>query len=98
MSLCLLCPQCPPCPQALLLYLPTLAKAVGSSETLLELLEQARTVAPAGPPSPVTPWGHETTRTRGLCLKDVWMTYPGRSEPVLKVMGDVGAWGDMGVL
>ncbi|XP_005533878.1 PREDICTED: antigen peptide transporter 1-like [Pseudopodoces humilis] len=65
-------------------YFPILAKAVGSSETLLELLEQARMVAPAGPPSPVTPQGHETTWTQGLCLKDVWMSYPGRSEPVLK--------------
>uniref|UniRef100_A0A8C3UHF7 TAP1 n=1 Tax=Catharus ustulatus TaxID=91951 RepID=A0A8C3UHF7_CATUS len=66
-------------------YLPFLAKAFGSSETLLELLEQARKVTPgAGPPSPVTPDNHETTWTPGLCLKDVWMSYPGRSEPVLK--------------
>ncbi|RMB88346.1 hypothetical protein DUI87_35278 [Hirundo rustica rustica] len=69
---------------AVLWYLPALAKAIGSSETLLELLEQARTEAPAGPLSPVTPLGDETTWTRGLCLKDVWMSYPGRSEPVLK--------------
>ncbi|XP_068035063.1 LOW QUALITY PROTEIN: antigen peptide transporter 1-like [Anomalospiza imberbis] len=70
--------------EAILLYVPVLAKAIGSSETLLELLEQARTVTLTGPPSPVTPGGHETTWTRGLCLKDVWMSYPGRSEPVLK--------------
>ncbi|OWK50076.1 Antigen peptide transporter 1, partial [Lonchura striata] len=71
---------------AMLLYVPILAKAIGSSETLLELLEQARTVTLEGPPSPVTPRGHETTWTRGLCLRDVWMSYPGRSEPVLKVV------------
>ncbi|XP_053789179.1 antigen peptide transporter 1-like isoform X2 [Vidua chalybeata] len=70
--------------EAMLQYVPILAKAIGSSETLLELLEQARTVTLAGPPSPVTPRGHETTWTRGLCLKDVWMSYPGRPEPVLK--------------
>ncbi|KAM4756050.1 antigen peptide transporter 1-like [Cyanocitta cristata] len=70
--------------EGVLLYLPTLAKAVGSSETLLELLEQARMVAPKGPPSPVTPRAQETTQTQGLCLKDVWMTYPRQSEPVLK--------------
>ncbi|XP_056366799.1 antigen peptide transporter 1-like [Oenanthe melanoleuca] len=70
--------------ESVLRYLPHLAKAVGSSETLLELLEQARTVAPAGPLSPVTPRGHEATWTPGLCLKDVWMSYPGRPEPVLK--------------
>ncbi|XP_063275574.1 antigen peptide transporter 1-like [Prinia subflava] len=68
--------------EALLWYFPILAKAIGSSETLLELLEKARLVAPAGPPSPVTL--HETTWTQGLCLKDVWVSYPGRSEPVLK--------------
>lgn len=84
------------CSQAVLWYLPVLAKAFGSSETLLELLEQARKVTLAGPPSPVTPQDHETTWTPGLCLKDVWMSYPGRSEPVLKVMGDTGAWGDVG--
>lgn len=89
---------CPQCPQAVLLYLPVLGKTIGSSETLLELLEQARMMAPSGPPSPLTPQGDETTWTRGLCLKDVWMSYPGRSEPVLKVMGDTGAWGDMEVL
>lgn len=87
-----------PCPQGVLHYLPNLAKAVGSSETLLELLEWAKMVAPAEPPSPVTPQGNETTWTRGLCLKDVSMSYPGRSEPVLKVMGDIGAWGDVGIL
>lgn len=81
-----------PCPQAVLLHLPILAKAVGSSEALLELLERARTVAPTGPPSPVTPKGDEITWTRGLCLKNVSMSYPGRSEPVLKVMGGIGAW------
>ncbi|XP_005062267.1 PREDICTED: antigen peptide transporter 1-like [Ficedula albicollis] len=70
--------------ESVLRYLPSLAKAVGSSETLMELLEQARTVAPAGPLSPVSPQGRETTWTPGLCLKDVWMSYPGRPEPVLK--------------
>ncbi|XP_036261736.2 antigen peptide transporter 1-like [Molothrus ater] len=70
--------------EAVLLHVPILAKAVGSSETLLELLEQARTGTPAGPPSPVTPQSCDTTGTPGLCLKDVWMSYPGRSEPVLK--------------
>ncbi|KAM7020871.1 antigen peptide transporter 1-like [Acridotheres tristis] len=70
--------------ETVLWYLPLVAKAVGSSETLLELLEQARTVAPAGPLSPVTPRGQDSPWTPGLCLKDVWMTYPGRSEPVLK--------------
>ncbi|XP_064256782.1 antigen peptide transporter 1-like [Passer domesticus] len=70
--------------EVMLLYVPNLAKAVGSSETLLKLLEQAKTGTLAGPPSPVTPRGHKTTQTRGLCLKDVWMSYPGRSEPVLK--------------
>ncbi|XP_032530352.1 antigen peptide transporter 1-like isoform X1 [Chiroxiphia lanceolata] len=69
---------------ALLLYLPVLAKAVGSSETLLELLDKAKWVAPVGTLSPVTPRGHEASRTPGLCLKDVYVTYPGRSEPVLK--------------
>ncbi|XP_032530353.1 antigen peptide transporter 1-like isoform X2 [Chiroxiphia lanceolata] len=72
---------------ALLLYLPVLAKAVGSSETLLELLDKAKWVAPVGTLSPVTPRGHEASRTPGLCLKDVYVTYPGRSEPVLKVAG-----------
>ncbi|NXH45774.1 TAP1 protein, partial [Dicaeum eximium] len=70
--------------EVVLLYLPILARAIGSSETLLELLERARKVTLAGPPSPVPPRGHETTWTPGLCLKDVWMSYPGRSEPVLK--------------
>ncbi|XP_064593924.1 antigen peptide transporter 1-like [Zonotrichia leucophrys gambelii] len=36
------------------------------------------------PPSPVPPRGCDTAGTPGLCLKDVWMSYPGRSEPVLK--------------
>ncbi|XP_074387562.1 antigen peptide transporter 1-like [Zonotrichia albicollis] len=70
--------------EAILLYAPILAKAVGSSETLLELLEQAKVGTPAGPPSPVPPQGGDTAGTPGLCLKDVWMSYPGRSEPVLK--------------
>ncbi|XP_064496513.1 antigen peptide transporter 1-like isoform X1 [Pseudopipra pipra] len=69
---------------ALLLYLPVLAKAVGSSETLLELLDKAKWVAPVGTLSPATPRGHEASKTPGLCLKDVYVTYPGRSEPVLK--------------
>ncbi|XP_064496596.1 antigen peptide transporter 1-like isoform X2 [Pseudopipra pipra] len=72
---------------ALLLYLPVLAKAVGSSETLLELLDKAKWVAPVGTLSPATPRGHEASKTPGLCLKDVYVTYPGRSEPVLKVAG-----------
>ncbi|XP_058678929.1 antigen peptide transporter 1-like [Ammospiza caudacuta] len=70
--------------EAVLLYVPILAKAVGSSETLLELLEQAKVGTPAGPPSPAPPRSCDTAGTPGLCLKDVWMTYPGRSEPVLK--------------
>ncbi|NXA80052.1 TAP1 protein, partial [Thryothorus ludovicianus] len=70
--------------EGVFLCFPSVAKAIGSSETLLELLEQAGRVALTGPPSPVPPRDHETTQTRGLCLKDVWMSYPGRSDPVLK--------------
>ncbi|XP_057899050.1 antigen peptide transporter 1-like [Melospiza georgiana] len=71
--------------EGVLLYVPILAKSVGSSETLLELLEQAKVGTPAGPPSPVPPRSCDTAQgAPGLCLKDVWMSYPGRSEPVLK--------------
>ncbi|XP_063038046.1 LOW QUALITY PROTEIN: antigen peptide transporter 1-like [Melospiza melodia melodia] len=71
--------------EGVLLYVPILAKSVGSSETLLELLEQAKVGTPAGPPSPVPPRSCDTAQgPPGLCLKDVWMSYPGRSEPVLK--------------
>ncbi|XP_027487530.1 antigen peptide transporter 1-like, partial [Corapipo altera] len=81
---------------ALLLYLPVLAKAVGSSEMLLELLDKAKWGAPVETLSPVTPRGHEASRIPGLCLKDVYVTYPGRSEPVLKVTGGHGGHGGTG--
>ncbi|XP_027765598.1 antigen peptide transporter 1-like [Empidonax traillii] len=73
-----------PCPQSLLLHLPVLAKAVGSSETLLELLDEAKKVTALGTPSPVTPGDQGGSSTPGLCLKDVTVTYPGRAEPILK--------------
>ncbi|XP_050194966.1 LOW QUALITY PROTEIN: antigen peptide transporter 1-like, partial [Myiozetetes cayanensis] len=70
--------------ELLLLHLPVLAKAVSSSETLLELLHEAKEVAVLGTPSPVTPGGRGGSGTAGLHLEDVSVTYPGRAEPVLK--------------
>ncbi|XP_050168564.1 antigen peptide transporter 1-like isoform X4 [Myiozetetes cayanensis] len=70
--------------ELLLLHLPVLAKAVGSSEMLLELLDEAKEVAALGTPSPVTPGGQKGSGTPGLRLENVSMTYPGRAEPILK--------------
>lgn len=66
------------CPQVLLRYYPTLTKAVGSSEKIFEFLDREPQVAPSGTLAPSDLQGH-------LQLEDVWFSYPGRQEPVLKV-------------
>lgn len=66
------------CPQVLLRYYPTLTKAVGSSEKIFEFLDREPQVAPSGTLAPSDLRGH-------LQLEDVWFSYPGRQEPVLKV-------------
>lgn len=78
------------CPQVLLDYFPTLMKAVGSSEKIFEFLDREPQVAPSGTMAPADLQGH-------LQLEDVWFSYPGRQEPVLKVgtetqPGDTGVW------
>lgn len=80
------------CPQVLLDYFPTLMKAVGSSEKIFEFLDREPQVAPSGTMAPADLQGH-------LQLEDVWFSYPGRQEPVLKVgtetqPGDTGMWWD----
>ncbi|KAM8793830.1 antigen peptide transporter 1 [Eudromia elegans] len=52
-------------------------KAVGASEKLFEYLERVPRVAPSGTLAPRDLRGH-------LQLRDVWFSYPGREEPVLK--------------
>uniref|UniRef100_A0A8B9E6N1 Antigen peptide transporter 1 n=1 Tax=Anser cygnoides TaxID=8845 RepID=A0A8B9E6N1_ANSCY len=61
----------------LLRYYPTLTKAVGSSEKIFEFLDRETQVAPSGTLAPSDLRGH-------LQLEDVWFSYPGRQEPVLK--------------
>ncbi|XP_064900162.1 antigen peptide transporter 1 isoform X2 [Columba livia] len=59
-------------------YYPNMAKAVGSSQKVLEFLEQEKQVTPEGTLSPHGLRGH-------LRLEDVWFSYPEQQEPVLKV-------------
>ncbi|XP_042746730.1 antigen peptide transporter 1 [Lagopus leucura] len=63
--------------EVLLRYYPTLTKAVGSSEKIFEFLDREPQVAPSGTMAPSDLQGH-------LQLEDVWFSYPGRQEPVLK--------------
>nr|BAG69328.1 transporter associated with antigen processing 1 [Gallus gallus]BAJ53024.1 transporter associated with antigen processing 1 [Gallus gallus] len=63
--------------EVLLDYFPTLMKAVGSSEKIFEFLDREPQVAPSGTMAPADLQGH-------LQLEDVWFSYPGRQEPVLK--------------
>ncbi|XP_065610057.1 antigen peptide transporter 1 isoform X2 [Cyrtonyx montezumae] len=63
--------------EALLRYYPTLMKAVGSSEKIFEFLDREPQVAPSGTMAPGDLQGH-------LQLEDVWFSYPGHQEPVLK--------------
>ncbi|XP_052525900.1 antigen peptide transporter 1 isoform X2 [Tympanuchus pallidicinctus] len=63
--------------EVLLRYYPTLTKAVGSSEKIFEFLDREPQVAPSGTVAPSDLQGH-------LQLEDVWFSYPGRQEPVLK--------------
>uniref|UniRef100_A0A8B9SNW1 Transporter 1, ATP binding cassette subfamily B member n=1 Tax=Anas platyrhynchos TaxID=8839 RepID=A0A8B9SNW1_ANAPL len=63
--------------EVLLRYYPTLTKAVGSSEKIFEFLDREPQVAPSGTLAPSDLRGH-------LQLEDVWFSYPGRQEPVLK--------------
>ncbi|XP_072213881.1 antigen peptide transporter 1-like isoform X2 [Excalfactoria chinensis] len=61
----------------LLRYYPTLTKAVGSSEKIFEFLDREPKVALSGTMAPSELQGH-------LQLEDVWFSYPGHQEPVLK--------------
>ncbi|XP_021269147.1 antigen peptide transporter 1 [Numida meleagris] len=63
--------------EVLLRYYPTLTKAVGSSEKIFEFLDREPEVAPSGTMAPGDLQGH-------LQLEDIWFSYPGRQEPVLK--------------
>ncbi|OXB74420.1 UNVERIFIED_CONTAM: hypothetical protein H355_002485 [Colinus virginianus] len=63
--------------EVLLRYYPTLMKAVGSSEKIFEFLDREPQIAPSGTMAPGDLQGH-------LQLEDVWFSYPGRQEPVLK--------------
>uniref|UniRef100_A0A8C3PVF2 Transporter 1, ATP binding cassette subfamily B member n=1 Tax=Chrysolophus pictus TaxID=9089 RepID=A0A8C3PVF2_CHRPC len=63
--------------QVLLRYYPTLTKAVGSSEKIFEFLDREPQLAPSGAMAPSELQGH-------LQLEDVWFSYPGRQEPILK--------------
>ncbi|XP_062490404.1 antigen peptide transporter 1 isoform X2 [Pezoporus occidentalis] len=60
----------------LLHYYPSLTKAVGSSEKVLEFLDEEEQRAPEGTLEPEVR-GH-------LKLEDVWFSYPEQQEPVLK--------------
>ncbi|KAF1550462.1 Antigen peptide transporter 1, partial [Eudyptes schlegeli] len=63
--------------EVLLRYYPKMTKAVGSSEKIFAFLDQEEQVAPAGTLAPDVLRGH-------LQLEDVWFSYPGHQEPVLK--------------
>uniref|UniRef100_A0A8C3PUK6 Transporter 1, ATP binding cassette subfamily B member n=1 Tax=Calidris pygmaea TaxID=425635 RepID=A0A8C3PUK6_9CHAR len=63
--------------EVLLRYYPNMTKAVGSSEKIFEFLDQEEQVTPAGTLAPDVLQGH-------LQLEDVWFSYPGHQEPVLK--------------
>ncbi|XP_074932537.1 LOW QUALITY PROTEIN: antigen peptide transporter 1 [Phalacrocorax aristotelis] len=63
--------------RVLLLYYPNMTKAVGSSEKIFEFLDQEKQVAPTGTLAPDVLRGH-------LKLEDVWFSYPGHQEPILK--------------
>ncbi|XP_062490406.1 antigen peptide transporter 1 isoform X4 [Pezoporus occidentalis] len=63
--------------KVLLHYYPSLTKAVGSSEKVLEFLDEEEQRAPEGTLEPEVR-GH-------LKLEDVWFSYPEQQEPVLKV-------------
>ncbi|OXB53046.1 hypothetical protein ASZ78_005760, partial [Callipepla squamata] len=63
--------------EVLLHYYPTLTKAVGSSEKIFEFLDREPQISPSGTMAPGDLQGH-------LQLEDVWFSYPGRQEPVLK--------------
>ncbi|NXK49277.1 TAP1 protein, partial [Chauna torquata] len=63
--------------EVLLHYYPMLMKAVGSSERIFKFLDQEPQVAPSGKLAPSDLQGH-------LQLEDVWFSYPGCQEPVLK--------------
>nr|AFH75309.1 TAP1 [Lyrurus tetrix] len=63
--------------EVLLRYYPTLTKAVGSSEKIFEFLDRKPQVTPSGTMAPSDLQGH-------LQLEDVWFSYPGRQEPILK--------------
>lgn len=61
---------------------------MGSSEKIFEFLDREPQVAPSGTMAPSDLQGH-------LQLEDVWFSYPGHQEPVLKVgTGDMGTWWD----
>ncbi|XP_057265576.1 antigen peptide transporter 1-like [Pezoporus wallicus] len=62
--------------EVLLNYYPSLTKAVGSSEKVLEFLDEEEQRTPEGTLEP---------KVRGhLKLEDVWFSYPEQQEPVLK--------------
>uniref|UniRef100_A0A8B9S7C9 Transporter 1, ATP binding cassette subfamily B member n=1 Tax=Apteryx owenii TaxID=8824 RepID=A0A8B9S7C9_APTOW len=63
--------------EVLLSYYPSVKKAVGSSEKIFEYLEREPQMALSGTLAPSSLRGH-------LQLRDVWFSYPGRDEPVLK--------------
>ncbi|XP_025904044.1 antigen peptide transporter 2-like [Nothoprocta perdicaria] len=63
--------------EVLLSQYPEVTKAVGSLEKLFEYVERVPQVAPSGTLAPRDLQGH-------LELRDVWFSYPGREEPVLK--------------
>ncbi|XP_072213882.1 antigen peptide transporter 1-like [Excalfactoria chinensis] len=63
--------------EVLIRYYPTLTKAVGSSEKIFEFLDREPKVALSGTMAPSELQGH-------LQLEDVWFSYPGHQEPVLK--------------
>ncbi|XP_062456849.1 antigen peptide transporter 1 [Rhea pennata] len=63
--------------EVLLSYYPSVKKAMGSSEKIFEYLEREPQMAPSGMLAPSSLQGH-------LQLQDVWFSYPGCDEPVLK--------------
>ncbi|XP_069738061.1 antigen peptide transporter 1 [Phaenicophaeus curvirostris] len=63
--------------EAVLCSYPDLTKAMGSSEKIFELLDHKEEAPPAGTLAPAVLRGH-------LQLEDVWFSYPGQEEPVLK--------------
>ncbi|XP_061875885.1 LOW QUALITY PROTEIN: antigen peptide transporter 1-like [Colius striatus] len=63
--------------EVLLRYYPNMTKAVGSSEKIFEFLDQEEQVTPRGTLVPDVLQGH-------LQLEDVWFSYPGQQEPILK--------------